>query len=147
MTLCSLCSSIPFNDLPQLPEAFRPHMNEWDLINDYYQMDKFDGEWWGIPQQPDLPALRSSAKECELFRLILQHIELVLAQFDKAIKENNYLLERHDPYINLDLCLAQRRVEGPGFLVLCKNAKVGGFYLVAAIGLAAKDGMISLKDL
>jgi hypothetical protein len=116
-------------------------MTRWDLINDYNVMPELKNKWGGLSHQPDLSSLRSSARECELCRLILVQVELVISQLDKAIEEDiDFQTYTDYRYPTFDLCLAKRRVEGPGFLVLCNSASGTNIYLVAAIGLCAKDG-------
>lgn len=78
--------------------------------------------------------------ECELCRLILSQVELVISQFKDVENGNAFRELNRSGHPTFDFFLMKRRVEGDGFFVLCNGTSGRGFYLVAAIGLCTKDG-------
>src|SRR5205085_111496 len=101
----------------------------------------------GFPHQPGLQALRSSAAECELCRLILSQVDLVIAEFQVALGVKSFLVYYDSSYPTFDLFLRKRPAGGDGFWVICNSTVRDVIYLLAAVGLSVRDGIYSLRKM
>src|SRR2546423_12291401 len=142
--LCRLCRSISSTDLPAFPSSYYNPGIGWEYIHVFLpKANKKPRRPLGFPHQEDLQSLRSSASSCELCRLILASTEQVIAEFSVA-RTNEWFVnnvEYGEP--TFDFYLTKRRDCGDGVWVLSNSTARPCVYLLAAVGVVARDGKIS----
>ena len=108
--LCSVCSSISLKTLLPLSSAYAKHRNGWDHIKDMIlnKQKVTPRGLFGVPHQPDLQSLRSSATECELCHLIFSQIDLVISEFRVAQALESFRAIHDSGYPTFDLFLTRR---------------------------------------
>jgi hypothetical protein len=142
MTVCSLCLSIPVDNLPDFPSSYYTHSNGWERINDFRLAHRapMPPGLLGFPHRPDSHSLRTAAASCSLCRLILAQIDLVVDEFRVASQDSFFQQHHTAGYPTFDLFLTRRRDTGHGFLILCHSTVRKTIYLLGAIGLGVLDG-------
>ena len=94
----------------------------------------------GFPHYQDLQALRRSAENCGLCRLMLAQIDLVVDEFRIAHQEKFFQENHRDGFPTYSLFLTRRRDTGKGFFILSHSTVGDVVYLLGAIGLAVREG-------
>jgi hypothetical protein len=143
MMLCNLCSSIPIDNLPAFPPSYYNLMTGYEHVQVFKPSHhkKRPRGLLGFSHQPDLQSLRSSAVTCELCRLILAPIDLIVDELRDDQRESYYRLIDDYGTPSFDLWLTKRRDVGDGFWALCHSKPGGSVYLLAAIGFCVRDSM------
>ncbi|KIW83975.1 hypothetical protein Z517_03221 [Fonsecaea pedrosoi CBS 271.37] len=147
--LCSVCLDIPFDNLPEFPQTYYTPWVSWKYIIPYNldyraRSSRQRGGVLGFPHHPDLQALRISAADCDLCRLILEQVDLVFDEF-RAVHNDRAFRDYHrDGYPTGSLFLARRRDTGKGFLVLSHSDVRDTVFLLGAIGLAVPEGKMRM---
>jgi hypothetical protein len=139
MTLCNLCSGIPFSDLPPPPSRFA----NWVWIDGNKETIQFwnePGDLLGRPWHRSLGTLAELAKpECLICNIVQKAVRDWVAYYDKAEKNQRYqkALRNHDrvPY-SAGLYVTGRIGGTPGFAIFSYEFKSHpmGASLLAAIG-------------
>jgi hypothetical protein len=144
--LCRLCRSISSADLPAFPSSYHNPGIGWEHIHVFQpNANKKARRPFGFPHQPDLQSLRSSAPSCELCRLILASTDQVIAEFLVAKKKKSFVNNHDYGHPTFNLYLTKRRDCGDGFWVLSNSTVRDSVYLLAAVGLSARDGKTSRR--
>ena len=148
MSLCSLCRSIPFENLPHLPLRWRGGVSS---IQDHFSMPVFcldrklssgSNEPLGFPHHNSLEVLAASASDCELCGLIY-HSTSFVASYREAEKDpvfSHYQSGSGLP-CELQLWLTRRLNGGDGFLTFVRARSGNLIFLVCAVGFCVEDGM------
>lgn len=146
MILCSLCQSLPLEDLPPFPDdkttrtlSGKPRFHH--IVLDDHEKGK-PIPCLGVPYHPDLASLRQAASNgCVLFQAIEKEADALLEEI-KTLEYPNMGMYKQLPDWNM--WLTQRGESGgDGFWVVCSS--VGDqdrHYLVpvASIGFASDEG-------
>jgi hypothetical protein len=144
MVLCELCKTIPFRDLPQLPDACSPakyYAWEYQVLLVTESVSFTDGfKYWS-----NIEALREAATGCELCNLILPSVEKVATAWDKVTK-GHYI--KVDPFVSryrpkFEMRLWKRIVPCDGFLVITNCESPSRVQVVAAVDLSVKEGRLT----
>jgi hypothetical protein len=146
MVLCNLCCSIPFQQLPSLPDCYRAHTEPGQgLILFIPQYGTTPDEQWGFPHQPSFEALQDAARECELCGLLQEAVSQFTKNLDTAQrdKDNTHGYKKAAP-TNGRLRLTSRYSGEDGFM-LWTDAQKAHVFLLAGVGLCAGDGTVSIQ--
>jgi hypothetical protein len=147
-TLCPLCQSVPFHDLPPFPDgSYNRTLSGYEDFHVFLHNDTKDEipNPFGFQHHTNLESLRSaSASGCELCRQIEMQADGVLA--DIAAKYARYAqfpevnLGVNDP--SFHLWITKRADGGDGFWVSTKSASAPDRMLfpIATFGFCSEDG-------
>ena len=95
----------------------------------------------GFPFHPNLESLKTSAKECDLCRLILSRIDKAIEELRNP-DENTHRGDIDIPKLpTWELWLTRRQELGDGFCVFTNCEDSEDFCFVAAIGICVREGM------
>jgi hypothetical protein len=149
MSLCSLCISIPFEDLPNLSPSYFPGSSGWKYIHAFYNRPMLNksgqpigsSQPLGYPYHPNINALRASASNCQLCDLVLTVVEKVISERNRATQEQMTKFNNFPAVLSLELWLTKRRDMGDGFWVFSTSGDENIIYLVAAVGLCVREGV------
>ena len=147
-TLCELCQSIPFLDLPHFPDdsytrtaTGKEHLQE--LI--HHKLDDPIPEPLGFHHHPKLESLRrASAAGCELCRQIEIQADRLLEDIAERkarwVEYPSVATPTGDP--SFDLWVTRRGEGGDGFWVSAKSVSKPDklLFVVATFGFCAEDG-------
>ena len=145
MALCQLCSSIPFSELPDFPPSFDNTQSKWDYIHAFIENTaNRHGGPPGWPHHPTLEALSVSATSCELCRLILDQVDLFIAEFRAAEQDEFFRRTFNKGYPTFKLWFTKRRGGADGFWVISTGRERGrdreSIFLLAAVGFCVEEG-------
>jgi hypothetical protein len=149
MTLCSLCQSTPFRDLPELSPSWCGSLTGDQDRNQFY-LDKASppNELLGFPHQPSLEALEASAASCGVCSLINESVVRFIAAYRKAEQDPSFLhWDRHGCPVNFQLWLTRRLGSADGFLAFAYARSGKSIFLVGAVGFCVRDGKRDLEFL
>jgi hypothetical protein len=134
MTLCSLCQSIPFRGLPQLPSAWQ-HLS---LVEE----PPPHNELVGFPHQPSLQELAASAVSCELCNFINESVARCVSAYQKAEQDPVFVYYDTSKGFSVDsqLWLTNRLDRGDGFLAFVRARLKESIFLVGCVGFCVEDG-------
>jgi hypothetical protein len=143
MTLCEICKSIPFRNLPQLPDAYSSvHYYAWKypfLITREPVSFSYEFSYWS-----KLEALRKATTGCELCKLILPSVEKVETAWNEVTEGHHFKV---DQYVarnrqTFEMQLWKRIVPSDGFIVVSKCEHPSKLQVVAAVGLSVEEGKL-----
>lgn len=147
MSLCGICSSIDFQNLPAFPTA------EYQLYLAGLQHAQVFSKKRGtsddaiaalsrVRHHPSLANLRTAVDNgCKLCKLILAQADALLAEL-QTLRPERY---RNDYLPTFDMWLSQREEGGQGFCVMSSSGDQPGcarVVPVAAFGFVMGDGML-----
>jgi hypothetical protein len=163
MTLCCVCQSIPFHDLPEPPAQWRGSLalSGIESLQEFLNESRHQSEAstrheddLGFPHQSTVVALYASAIDCGLCRLLKQSVEsfVKLVQGGRNARpltaeepSSRDMFGTWDPDQDFSLWLTKRLDGGKGFLAFTPSASPQtSIYLVGAIGFCVDDGMLML---
>lgn len=146
-TLCELCRSIPFQDLPPFPEdSYSVTLSGYKHIQEamHRSMHEPIPEPLGFHHHPDLESLRrASAAGCELCCQIEIQADCLLGDF--ATRKEWYAgypeVRKPAADSSFDLWLTKRSGTGDGFWVVAKSAAnpKGFLHIIATFGFCSED--------
>lgn len=143
MSICNLCSKIPWHNLPPVPPECATGLSGHKYIQQFYDWSEKYRKSNGYLHHTSLEALRTSANvsKCGLCELMLKSAENVERDLETLKPEWEAGTEIKYPWPTWEFWITERKQGGPGFWVMSETDD-GGVYLVAAIGLCARDGKI-----
>ena len=143
MSICNLCSKIPWHNLRLVPPECAPGLSGHNYIHQFYDWPEEYRKSNGYLHHTSLEALRTSANisKCGLCELILKSAENVERDLETLKPGWEAGTERKYPWPTWEFWITERKQGGPGFWVMSETDG-GGVYLVAAIGLCVRDGKI-----
>ncbi|RDW56534.1 hypothetical protein BP6252_14124 [Coleophoma cylindrospora] len=151
MTLCSVCKTIPFADLPDFPTwlpTFHLPLMERDLVP-YLPMDdkewKQEGKTLGLPHHKTIEMLRTAAESCGICQLINVGVSRVLELLGVANESEWYRYGDKSGPPTMELFVCKREAGGDGFVVLSPAVKNYEVFLMGAIGYCV-DYDSEMKD-
>lgn len=134
MAICSLCKSITWENLPELPaHVFRTRPDE-KYIFPFTDQNAGTPLYRSFPHQQGLAALQKSAVTCQLCDLILQSITNVVGEWAQMANTASRL----EPNFHLFLTKPPNRDHGMWVYSASENPMY--FYMVAPIGLCVGEG-------
>ena len=146
MTLCNLCQSIPWHDLPPFPDdCYDRNMNGRDyfrtLVNKRTAPELRPG--FGIPYHRDEGSLRRAAEDgCPICALIAGQVDAMLADFDSY--DSSHINSKYDKSAGLQFWISKRPILGDGVWVMTWGAKTKGLVSSAAtLAFVSDDGSFS----
>jgi hypothetical protein len=140
MPLCNLCAEIPWDNLPTLSKSYIATLTGYKYIHTYVGGPKNERRKRGHNHQPNLDALRDSAANCDLCKLILQSAEQVAQEVDEVNIEEEKIKGRRYAVPKFDLWLTRRMDGNPGAWVFSSTDEERNILPMAAIGLCTRDG-------
>lgn len=151
-SLCSLCSSISFIDLPPYPSSLAGHHIPFkaDGVLLPYLTKRFvtpEGTRksepvgsLGLAHHPSLDDLQTAAKECDICALIDQSVDGVMETLELAKQDKFYVAyDKTGPPI-WEFWLSKRNEGEDGFSVWTMASESEQAYLVGAVGFVVDDG-------
>lgn len=143
MTLCSLCQSTPFRDLPELSSIWWPSISG-DPDRNQFHINKGStpSDILRFPHQPSLEALETSAASCGVCSLIKESVVKFNAAYRTAEQNDPRFVhfDRHGYPVNFQLWLTRRLDNGDGFLAFAYGRSGKSIFLVGAIGFCVGNG-------
>ncbi|QDS67590.1 hypothetical protein FKW77_003719 [Venturia effusa] len=156
-SLCSLCSSISFLDLPPYPSSLAGHQIPFKadsvllpyltkrIITPEGKTEPLPVGSLGLAHHPSLLGLQTAAKTCEICALIEQSVDEVRDTLDLARQDKFYAAyDKTGPPI-WEFWLSKRKHGEDGFCVWSMAAESEQAYLVGAVGFVVDDES-PLKD-
>jgi hypothetical protein len=153
-SLCSLCSSISFLELPSFPPSLAGHHVPFKADSELLPYitktvsspekgkHKMPVGSLGLAHQTSLTFLQEAAKICDICTLIEQSVNRVRAVLEEAGKDKIYVTYDTTGPPTWEFWLSQRREGEDGFLVWSMAEKSEQAYLVGAVGFCVDDGRI-----
>jgi hypothetical protein len=140
MSLCNLCSTVPFSSLPSPLSATRyTRIADNDNLPALFYKDAeaVDREYaTGFSWHEDLDALAASAKTCSLCALVQKGIDAWLDRYNDALANDKLFVEFHESQAPIPhgerLWLKKRFGGAPGFVVSVRNPKKRNQVIVLA---------------
>ena len=154
-SLCQLCQSIPFHDLPELPFGYVGGGGCLEALyreprirpdQSYDILEPLEGPV-GFPHHPDLESLRrASAAGCELCRELERATNTMQEAVAWRKAEDPHMREALDDP-TFDLRLTKRSPCGDGFWVVTRSLVKADevLYVVGTFGFCAEDGEFSFR--
>jgi hypothetical protein len=153
MTVCSLCSEIPFADLPILskPWASSVVASDNEMVILHYKGSNNLQDPVGSPWHESLDTLAVSASTCGICTVVQAGVQLWLDRYRAAEKDNKVWVEfgkDRNPIPNGErLWLTQRFGGGEGFDVLVRvPASTSSVYLLTGVAFAVEAGPSSKRQ-
>lgn len=142
-TLCSLCLSIPWDSLPQLPLCWKgTNVGGRSIYYSDLSASSAPNVPLGFPYHSSLKALAASADNCGLCDIISNSVDQFVASCRTAENELDFTYYANGRLpADFNLWLTKRVNSGDGFLVLVRAPLEGVIYLVGAVGFCVRDGM------
>jgi hypothetical protein len=144
MTICELCQSIPFHDLPTLPDNHYSFGSGWEyLMIGLERTQKPTSRTAGFNYWPNVEGLRSSSAQCDLCNLIYTSVEKVATTWDNVTEEKLDNCSVRPPRPTFEMQIRKRTI-GDGFWVITKTENPFTLQIVAAVGFCVEEGISSL---
>lgn len=150
-TLCELCQSISFHDLPPFPDdSYIRTLSGYEHLQEaiHREKDPLIPEPLGFHHHPDLEGLRrASAAGCELCRQVEIQADRLLGDVaeEKAWIAGYPEVRARPTDPSFDLWVTKRGQGGDGFWVVTKSASMPEkeLYIVATFGFCSENGELS----
>lgn len=151
MTLCSLCSGLPFTGFPHIFPPWRDHTGDDEFMvvffansGPYQEVSELPDPI-GFPYHENIGALAKSAKTCPLCAFVQAGVQSWLVSWHKLAGTKNFIKSDHlQGALPLEerLWLTRLPGEDQGFCVWTRNRRGSsyeGLYLMTLVGFSVEE--------